>query len=166
LAKKSERATYDTGIAQEKGLLLDPCQDHPEDYLTFVRGIVGLRDSDPARLAKLQQDTGMVPSERVTASIRTYGLNRPELIQDRQTLVLRLERHTFVIRQLTLLLHEYLPKLEDQGNAGVTRIQLVVENLLGHEIEDLLSLRDEHKVFAALARQTIAEFEEEFGSID
>lgn len=165
LAKGAKRMGREDDIQKERALLLDPCRDDPDLYFKFNEGVVGLKDDDPDVLDKLRASTNMEPEDRIKASIRVYGLNRTELVQDRQVLSLQLERRLVSIRQLTVLLHRHLQMFENKITPEILKFQNILEELIRHEIKDLLSMTDQNRPFTAMTRQIISEFRAEFGPL-
>lgn len=74
----------------EKPLLLDPCEDHPEDYLDFHESGVVLPKENLQGIAL----------KRAVESIRVYALNRKSLVDERKRQILWLETEFRMIRFL------------------------------------------------------------------
>jgi uncharacterized protein (TIGR02646 family) len=156
----TRRATFGESLENERPLLLDPCRDNPELYLAFPEGVVV---AAPAGLPPA------VVAKRVDASVRVYGLNRTDLVQERRRVLLSLRRHFDQIRQLTLALSSAL-----RDEAGKRRsaksitsrqapIVTMLEDLLSFEVEAVLSTTEAEAPFALMARQEVAAFEAELG---
>ncbi len=81
--KRATPGTRGAGLQSEQPLLLDPCIDQPEEYLTFTRG------GTPG----LVVDRGQPPSGafRGQVTIETFDLNREELIHQRAAAMKALE---------------------------------------------------------------------------
>lgn len=86
-------------------LLLDPCHDDPEQFLTFTEaGIVKPKGNDQRAV------------DMATYSINIYGLQREELVTERLETYLRL-------REKTGRLQTYTPLVIDGIKAGDTSVQ-------------------------------------------
>lgn len=103
------RATAEgSDLAAESPLLLNPCEDDPEEHLTYYLGA-----SNPIALVLPADDPGAgTVSVRGSTSIQVYGLNRLGLVQER----------TRILRQLQFLetLVIELGKLAEDLDAGAT----------------------------------------------
>lgn len=90
LAEGDVRATERGGESSEHPLLVDPCKDDPAKYLEFVV----LDDTDPDRKALLRpkgkRGLRLARGER---TIDVYSLNRPLLVERRQTVLTELQVH-------------------------------------------------------------------------
>ena len=156
----TKRAAFGEGLQNERPLLLDPCRDNPELYLAFPEGVVvaAADGTAPADVAK-----------RVDASVRVYGLNRTDLVQERRRVLLSLRRHFDQIRQLTLALSSALrdeARKRRSAKSNTTRqapIVTMLEDLLSFEMEAVLSMTEAEAPFALMARQEVAAFEAELG---
>jgi uncharacterized protein (TIGR02646 family) len=161
IEKGTRRATFGESLASERALLLDPCNDRPELYLTFPEGIV------------VAAAGGVAPPDataRVDSSVRVYGLNRTELVQERRRVLLSLRRHFDQIRQLTLALSQ---ALSDEDHATLNHslapdtspapIVLMIEDLLSFEMEAVLATTGADAPFSLMAQQAVAAFEAELG---
>lgn len=86
LDNEKRRARKPGEEIREDPLLLDPCRDHPEDYLAFSlddvrRGIVQARLNGPGQ-----------PNPRAETSIEVYALNREPLVREREQRYLEIAR--------------------------------------------------------------------------
>lgn len=74
IANEGQRATRPKQESRERRLLLDPCRDRPDAHLIF------------------QDDALVLPrSAKGKTSIEVYGLNRPELVGERNDVLLRVK---------------------------------------------------------------------------
>ena len=80
LKDENRRATAPDMVAQEEPLLLNPCDDPPDEHLEFFEA--------DGRKALLRPRAG---SQRGQASIEIYGLNRVDLVLERQERLATLE---------------------------------------------------------------------------
>jgi uncharacterized protein (TIGR02646 family) len=140
LQRGSLRAEKKGDETREIPLLLNPCVDRPEEYLDFLEeGIIRAR-------------TGK--EEKADASIRYYALNRSELVLE------RLERVKLIQQRMELI--ERLAQLFDAIPANDTRLALMVEDLIFHEINQLRRFQESDQPFSALAGQLIGAFLKNF----
>jgi uncharacterized protein (TIGR02646 family) len=85
LMDETKRAfTPDADISKEEPLLLDPCNDHPEEHLVF-------------------DETGRVVSDtdRGNVTIAVVGLNRPFLVEARRLAAVSVAQHFKVLERLS-----------------------------------------------------------------
>ena len=145
IASDSRRAGSLDEEKGEKPLLLNPCNDHPENHLEFhEEGFV------KARLNANNQ-----PDEKALASIRFYALNRAELVHDRRERILLIKQKMSTIRSLA--------KLFEQEKASTNQEKsFIVEDLLSHELEQLHRFQEPDQPFSAMAKQLIEKFIGEF----
>lgn len=80
LKDENRRATAPDMVAQEEPLLLNPCEDPPDEHLEFFEA--------DGRKAVLRPRAG---SQRGQASIDIFGLNRADLVLERQERLALLE---------------------------------------------------------------------------
>jgi hypothetical protein len=151
LAANSPRAAFGGNIDAERPLLLDPCSDRPEQYLVYTEGIVG-----PSTGPNAPPDA----DERVKASLRVYGLNRIDLVQERYQALLNVRKHFHQLRALTVA-------LATARTAEPARVRdLLVRSLgdlISYETSAILSMADATQPFSLMVNQEIAAFEAEIG---
>lgn len=134
---------------EEEPLLLNPCDENPEDWpelhLRFDQEAVILPREDPKDGSRL--------SQKAIASIRVYALNRTELVLARQERLRLLEYHKQTILQLSNLLEqmESIPLIDEE-------LLTVVEDLLAFEFAFFEQYKESDQPYALLARQFIDEF--------
>lgn len=134
LEEGSPRATRRGETEREKPLLLDPCNDRPEEYLEFVAdGVVRPR--------------GGTARAKARASIDTYALNRSGLVEERRRLLRLIEQRIATIEQLMRILDD--PR-------GISEI--VVEDLIAHELAELRACTRPERPFSLMARQQLDAF--------
>lgn len=126
-------------LALERPLLLNPCNDLPEEHLEFIReGVVRPRRSGSGAL-----------SPKGEASIEVYALNRTGLVHSRLEILLLIQQRMYTIERLLQILDS-----DDLGE----RVQAIVEDLLGHELEALSRFQLPDQPYSQMARQTIDPF--------
>jgi hypothetical protein len=119
-------------LKREKRLLLDPCEDFPEEYLEFTQeGIVrpaSTKDKMKARMAR--------------ESIRVFALQRVKLVQARQLRAIEILNKIQTIRFLERQLNRFPgdPEINAQ---------------LSEEVGRLKGYMDEREVYSAMARQLV-----------
>jgi hypothetical protein len=140
LAQDSPRATDENpDVEQEQPLLLNPCRDQdPGDYLVF----------DPED-AVVRPQEGPGYSDKASASILVYGLNRLGLVQERKEVLLLLKHRMYTIERLAWLLED-----ETLGSQSLE----IVEDLLSHELEGLRQLCAPDRPYTLMTRQVIDKF--------
>jgi hypothetical protein len=134
-----------TALAQEKPLLLDPCNDDPEKFFEFSKqGVVRPKSAD------LRSET----------SIRVYALNRMGLVLARYERQLLVGKHIHRIRQLGKaieLINERWPtqrsKKKDEED-----LEAIIEDLIQFEMDAMRSLCEDSQPYAAQSRQLVREF--------
>lgn len=132
--------------AGEVPLLLHPCVDDPSTILEFVgEGVIAPK----ARRG--------LPREKAKESIRVYGLNRSELVLQRQEYQKLMELRIATILGLTELLID-TPDLDES-------VTLTIEEIMLQEMRALLRAREPDQPYALLARQMIAERMEDFADV-
>lgn len=131
-------ASHDQDPVEEQPLLLNPCDDHPEELLRFTReGIV--------KAASGLDDLGR---KRVEASIEIYGLNRPGLVLERLAWIRLLEHKMEIVERVVVLIDE----LEDDVHA----VELdLAEDLLQFLLTDLRACEDPDRPYSLAARHVI-----------
>ncbi len=136
---ETKRATSPGSDDSESPLLIDPCKDDPSQHLVFhPEGYVSPRIGENGK-----------PSPKGIASIRVYALNRTELVQDRRTRALLIERRMQSIQSLG--------KLSQMVSDDEDKLFLV-EELLAREVKELREFHEPGAAFSALARTMIDPF--------
>lgn len=144
LVADTKRAGGVNDERDEKPLLLNPCNDRPENHLEFhEEGFI------KPRLNGENQ-----PDEKALASIRFYALNRAELVHDRRERIL-------LIKQKMSTIHS-LVKLFEREAAVNQEKSFIIEDLLSHELEQLHRFQEADQPFSAMAKQLIEKFIGEF----
>ena len=119
-------------LAAENALLLDPCQDDPEAFLIFREDglVVGLPpENRPDQASPNNPQQGL---DRGQVTIDVFGLNRSELVKERQVLAERLKSEMGI-------------RLKDlRAGMDPGKFQAWVQDQLG-----------DHQPFAALRRQIL-----------
>jgi uncharacterized protein (TIGR02646 family) len=135
----SVRARTLDDLALERPLLLDPCQDYPEEHLEFIQeGVVRSR----------RQSTGAA-SSKGESSIEVYALNRTGLVHSRREVLLLIQQRMYTIDRLIEILED--------GGAG-EQVQAIAEDLLAHELAALSRFRQPDQPYSQMARQVIDAF--------
>jgi uncharacterized protein (TIGR02646 family) len=149
IAPGSRRAAVGEPLENERPLLLDPCRDDPELYLTFPEGwvVAAAGSAHPPDV-----------TARANASVRVYGLNRMELVQERRRVLLTIRRHFDQIRLLALALAD---ATRDKKASRRAPIALMIDNLLTFEMETVLAMTEPNAPFSLMAKQEVAAFEAE-----
>lgn len=145
LTEESKRQRRHDEPNREQPLLLNPCQDSPEQHLHFpndpnkneLDGIVQPRENEPGE-----------PSPRGQTSIDVYGLNRKGLVDERRARFL-------LIKQQIKRVNDLLQDLEE-AETETTRQKLSTR--LDEELEILKRYKDEDQPYAQMARQVINAF--------
>jgi len=122
----------------EERLLLDPCLDEPAQSLVFL---------DDGMVIATVDDQGD-PDARGDASIRTFGLHRPQLVIDRANALVTIKEQI----EFVAFLVEGL-KQEPENQLALLAFEKALENLETH-------CRPEQR-FSGMARQVIDRFREE-----
>ena len=134
LEQGTPRATAPGKEKREVPLLLNPCDDEPEDFLRFTDTAV-VKPSSSGGLAE----------RRARTSIDVYALNRSGLVLSRKehlrTIKLRIGR----IRTMSRLLEASLPE----------QVELAIEELLLADLRELARTRRADQPYAFQARQLI-----------
>jgi uncharacterized protein (TIGR02646 family) len=139
LAEGNERATGEKEEFKEQPLLLNPCEDNPEDYLRL--------HEEGNVLPKIDETNQ--PSTKAKNSIRIYGLNRDGLVYERRERSLVIQQKILVIRNLISLLND---------ESKNTETSLLIEDLLSHELEILNDFQRPEQPFSTMAKQLIEKF--------
>lgn len=143
LANDAHRAGAEGEESNEEPLLINPCQDKPEEYLEFhAEGFV-----------KAKLDNGNQPSAKAKASIQCYALNRTELVLDRRERVLIIQQKMHIIRKLAECLNVVKANSE---------LSVLIEDLLSHELKRLDEFEHPSQPFSMMAKQMIDDFKKTF----
>lgn len=121
----------------ESPLLLNPCEDDPRDYLTFVE------KADSSVVKPKVEDETLLEGRRARRSIDIYGLNREGLVNDRTREMVQIKASLETLAELVLLL------AEDPPNAAR------LEKLLEIERRKLDAYRNPDNRYVAMARTLI-----------
>jgi hypothetical protein len=100
LRDESKRARKPGDEIHEEPLLLDPCRDRPEDFLTFPL------DADRRGLVQTRLDQTGEPHLKAVISIEVYALNREPLIKERERRFLEIAFHLKNVERLAKELDE------------------------------------------------------------
>ena len=126
----------------EDPLLLNPCNENPEEYFQF--------DSEDG-IVRSRLINGQ-PIQKAETSIMVYGLNRRELVLDRLEIIRLIQHRIYTIERITDLLDV------SQGYELNEETRLIIEEILHNEIEALMELQDEKKQFSGMAAQIIGSY--------
>lgn len=143
-----------TTYLAEQALLLNPCDDQPNEHLEYI---VEGRPSISLMLPRGIPD----PSLRGATSIQIYGLNRLGLVQERTRLLRRLE----FLGDLVLELGEMIDALDTQEikaaimgtPAGTVAKRMTL--LLDRALAEMRSLREPDQPYSAMVTAWIEVFE-------
>ncbi len=107
-------------VGAERALILDPCQDDPENYLVFSdQGLVASIPPDSKNLISLEREQ-FLDFDRGQITIDTFGLNRSELVEERR----------MAAEQLRLQVREALEGIDmnnpDSGDLAQTKVNDLV----------------------------------------
>lgn len=135
LADGSTRAVVPGQEDREVPLLLNPCVDAPEDYLSFTtKAVVRPRAAES------------FPQERARVSIDVYALNRSDLVLARKEVLRLIQLHVARISRIAQFLE--MPGLPDY-------VGLFLDELLFNELRELARMRRSDQPYALMARQLI-----------
>lgn len=124
------RATDPSSLANERPLLLNPCDDEPGAHL------------GPAP----DEAAVFVPrSERGRMSILIYGLNRAALVVARRERASEVRRHLWLFRDLT----------RSRQRSTEERVIRLLERLMRYELRILARLQHDDQPFAMMSRHLI-----------
>ena len=127
-------------IGAEKALILDPCQDDPENYLVFREdGLVASVPPDSESLSA-QDGKHYKGLDRGQITIDTFGLNRAELVEERRLAAKQLRQ-----------------QVQDALGGGDPDDPIIGE-IIQTKVNDLLS---PHHAYAAIRRQLLPRFIDE-----
>ncbi len=128
-----------TDVKSEQPLLLDPCQDDPEDFFEYTKeGVIRSKKAD----------------QRAETSIRVYALNRMGLVIERYERQLLVGKHIHRIRQLA----KAFETLADRARKRDQQLAAMIEDLVRYEISALRSLCQDTQPYAAQSKQLTQEF--------
>jgi hypothetical protein len=139
LGSEEKRAYDPKGIDREDPLLLDPSIDHPEQHLEFVEDCVLRARKDPGT---------NTPSSRGAASISVFGLNRSDLVMERQELMKQITKEQYEMQKLLMLY--------DSRSSGDE--SAIIAELLESKIRNLIGMTGDAQKFAFLARDKVLPF--------
>lgn len=144
LADEKVRTRSPAEDPKEDPLLLNPCQDNPDDFFEYrevglivPRGDIG----EPMRL-------------RAKASIRFYALNRSELVQERRARYLQITQKILT-----------LDSLVEAANRSVRNkdVHAILDDLILRETEQLEMFADPDQTFSSMARHLIKAYYKKLG---
>lgn len=147
LVKRGKPHDYDksnTG-GPEVPLLVNPCTDDPGLFFHYADGLVLPKD-------------GLAGDQLTKAenSIRVYALNRSALVYDRLAIVRLVEQRIFTLERLMRI----------DGSATAPAIKMVVDELIAHEIDNLVEMKKPENVFSAMVAQLLSEHGQRLGIED
>ena len=120
----------------EKPLLLEPCEDDPEAFLTYTEdGVV------------LPRGTGE-GYDRALASIRVYALNRSDLVAERLAVRRIVDHRLNLIKQLGDL-RKQITRPKDQP------LREAISDLIAGEMDALLAMTEDDQPYAGMVREMI-----------
>lgn len=124
----------------ERPRLVNPCEEDPDELLMF----------DSRLAVVVPRAKSGIKRGRALDSIEVYGLNRSGLVTDRLHVLRMIDHHLEVIRLLTGV---------RDGLAGMNLDHLIeiVDNVIGLEIRQILTMREPGQPYAGMARQIIRE---------
>jgi hypothetical protein len=135
-------------LDNERPLLLNPCQDRPEEYFEFI--LEGVTSPSSYLMQECSGSIGKkLKRRRAEESIRVYALNRSGLIYDRWEVLRLIEQRKFCITVLMEIMAD--PQLHHH-------LLSLVETLIDHEIRNLRDFMDPRRPFSQMARQIIEKF--------
>jgi hypothetical protein len=138
-------------FGRERALLVNPCEDAPEQFMSFAVDGHGV----PAVVHALDGDQ---TDSRGNASIQVYGLNRLGLVQDRTRVLRQLEFLADMVLEVTEIADKVdaLPASRKAGIEQVpSRLRILRERLL-NEMAEMTSAR---APYSAMAREWLASFQ-------
>lgn len=159
LADEAQRVTDHLSaahIANEQPLLLHPCVDDPTEHLEFT----------PEAVVRPRLDANGVPKPKGVHSIDVFALNRAGLVFSRRELLDLVEQRKFAIEHL-MKIHDKvqdLPVDTTDERARKDELEMLVEELLLHELEALRGLMDSKRPYSMLATHFVEEFLEAVGA--
>ena len=120
----------------EEPLLVNPCVDDPTDFFRFRDGLI-----------LPQQNLSEDMREKAENSITVYALNRSALVYDRLALLRLIDQRVFTLERLLTL----------ADMATTNAQQLLIDELITHEIDCLVEMKQPEKPFSAMATQLVNE---------
>lgn len=144
-------------IAAEKPLLLNPCEDDPEQHLTYF-----LDREHPVSfvLAKhlagdpdFSGDDGL--SLKGATSVHVYGLNRLRLVQARTRLLRRLE----FLADLGIDLKQLAENLKQKADPEVVRAGQQLDAFGDRTLAELVGMCAEDQPYSAMAKAWMRDFQ-------
>jgi len=156
LAEEDKRVTNHNladQIQHESPLILHPCHDDPVEHLEFTTDAV----------AQPRADANGAPNARAAHSIDVFALNRSSLVFSRKELLTLIAQRKFTIERL-MVIHDEVQGLPENTNAlreRKERLEMLVEELLLHEIKALRALTERDRAYSMLATQFVTEFLED-----
>jgi len=126
--------------SNEERLLIDPCVDEPNDYLLFL--------DDGMILATKDEDD--IPDPKGDASILTFGLHRPQLLNDRANELLKIEDQKDIVEMALKELDQ------NPDNQFASRA-------LERALKSLETFCTPEQRFSGMARQVVDRFLKELG---
>lgn len=147
LVKRDKPHTYDekNNGGPEVPLLVNPCLDDPTLYFHYRDGLVLPKpDLSGDDLTKAEN------------SIRVYALNRSALVYDRLAVVRLIDQRIFTLESL----------MKIDGSATSPAISLIVDELIAHEIDGLVEMKKQDKIFSAMVTQLLSEHGQRLGIED
>ena len=163
LANPRQRAIRKGEEARERALLLDPSRDFPEMHLEFLAP-TGIREKlGLIRPALVAPGT---PSDMGLASIRVFGLDRPELIAQRAKHAQRALGQLRHVEKAAAEL-ERAPRNRGLHDQLVEEIEALFESFLAPDCEFLGMVRQivHPRTRALIRRQKLKRFAAEFASV-
>ncbi|WP_065321300.1 HNH endonuclease family protein [Tritonibacter mobilis] len=158
LAPTGSRASSRTDpVAAEKPLLLNPCEDDPEEHLTYffdrehpvsfvlAKELAG----DPDYLG----EDGL--SLKGATSVHIYGLNRLRLVQARTRLLRRLE----FMADLAIDLKQLAETLKENADQEIVRAGYQVDAFGNRTLAELASMCADDQPYSAMARAWMRDFQ-------
>ncbi len=95
------------------------------------------------------------------ASLRVYGLNRIDLVQERYQALLNVRKHFHQLRALTVALAT--AQTAEPARVRDLLVRSLAGDLISYETSAILSMADATQPFSLMVNQEIAAFEAEIG---
>lgn len=125
---EAKRARKENDEAQEVSLLINPCEDDPEDYLQFE-----VKD-DTCLIRPRSANKTALAYRRASTSIDVYGLNREGLVKQRSRYFIRLSASLRNLERWTKVLDTAEGDLAiEAGNSITEEMQLIAGFLKGDD---------------------------------
>ena len=144
-AKRVPNHHADGQIDDEVPLILHPCVDDPTEHLEFTADAV----------VQPRLDSTGAASEKGEHSIDVYALNRSGLVLSRKEVLDLIVQRKFAIRHL-MEIHDEVQGLP--AGQRKERLEMLVEELLLHELKALRELTGPERRYSMLATQFVTEF--------